>query len=162
MGENAMFPQSFHSANNPSNIVIGGWRDVEAALVEAMRTWLWFERRPRAFATDGPWREMRLLPSERYGHVPEPDDVRALERAVFNPTPDRDMIGRAERVTAWLLWVDERDRRLVMIAVRHMAAHGGRVPWLRIKRDMGVTWGAAGLARRYERALTRIARRLGA
>jgi hypothetical protein len=114
-------------------------------------------------ASDGPWGEMQLGFADRYNVF---DDARAagavIERAVFNPAPDRDMIARAEQAGRWLALIpDDGDRRLVVLAVEALGKGAACVPWTRLLARMGLTMGAAGLARRYDRVMKALAGVIG-
>ena len=141
--------------------------DVEAALVEAMRVWLWgSQRRGSPWAGDGPWHLFRPAFSERYNAH---DDLaakgdalaRAMAAAVSMPRPDRDMIDRAELAATWLsLVTDDIDRLVVVKVITAFAVGRKRAPWATILRQMGLTYGAGGLQRRYSRAIGHIVRHL--
>jgi hypothetical protein len=128
----------------------GYWsfEDVEERLVEAALLW---HRSPGGgkwpFAGDAPW---HLADRELYGPDVDKD-------APIRPLPlIRAEVARRDEASAWLVYVPERDRRLVCLAVVDKAKHG-RTSWTRLKKALGVRFGVDGLRRRYERAITAIA-----
>jgi hypothetical protein len=125
---------------------------VEERLVEAVHLW---RRSPGGgrspFATDGPW---QLVKAEFYGPDVDKD-------APIRPLPlRRREVAKRDEVSAWLLFVPERDRRLVVLAVTALASGFGQVPWMRLRKPMSVTLGADGLRMRYGRAIHTICKRL--
>jgi hypothetical protein len=122
---------------------------VEAALVEALQHW---RRMPGSggspFAADGPW---HLI-------VPDWNDWGAHDREAPMPRIPltRDQVSRMQAVSAWIMFVPERDRRLVVLAIRQLAAGAKRIDWIKIRKPMGVALGADGLRMRYSRAITAI------
>lgn len=144
--------------------------EVEARLIEAVRVFERMERTGPGWASDGPWRLMRMLRSERYSPV---DDAEAaawgVAEAIRSPRPDREMVARAEEAVSWLGLVNAADRPLVLAGVRALALGQTRVPWTRllVRPDLwrdpaarGVAT-ARGLALRYQRALRALAGRVG-
>lgn len=148
------------------------FKEVEQALVEAARLW-W--RTPdkigpsgrnilisgsggtgiqigMGFGKDGPW---ELADRDLYG--PDVDKDAPIRMAPLS----RAEVAVREAISAWLLWAPERDRRLVAVAVRQMAARGYKSPkFMELRRAMGIALGADGLRMRYNRAVTGIAREL--
>lgn len=127
---------------------------VQERMVEAVRYW-WRHVRDGGspFATDGPWHLV----------VPEWQDWGAHDRAGERPRLlplSREQIARMHEATEWTLWVAEKDRRLVALALRQLAAGRSRVSWRRLLRPMGVKRGADGLRMRYGRSLLRICEQL--
>ena len=126
---------------------------VEAALVEALQHW---HRMPGSggspFAADGPW---HLI-------VPDWNDWGAHDREAPMPRIPltRDQVTRMQTVSTWIMFVPERDRRLVVLAIRQLAAGAKRIDWIKIRKPMGVPLGADGLRKRYSRAITSICARL--
>jgi hypothetical protein len=125
---------------------------VEERLVEAMHLW---RRSPGGgswpFASDGPW---HLVKAELYGPDVDKD-------APLRPLPLRMAeVEERDQVSAWLLWVGDRDRRLVVLAVSALAKGHKQVPWMELRRPMGVALGADGLRMRYGRAIQTICNRL--
>lgn len=81
------------------------------------------------------------------------------ERPEARPLPlTRDEVAKRDATSEWLALVAERDRPLVVLAIACLAAGHKRVPWMRLKRQMGVRFGADGLRMRYQRALSTIAK----
>jgi hypothetical protein len=62
-------------------------------------------------------------------------------------------VAAMEEAFGWLDAVPVDDRKLIGLAITALARGEARVPWLRLRRPMGVTLGADGLRRRYGRAL---------
>ena len=57
-------------------------------------------------------------------------------------------------------FVPEADRRLVVLVLVCLAKGDKKVPWLKLKRRLGVPFGADGLRMRYSRAITQVAKTL--
>ena len=128
-----------------------GYDDVQARLVEAMQLCWQSEGGRWPFAGDGPW---HLVTRELYG--PDVDKDAPLPRLPLT----RAQVARRDEAIGWLALVPERDRRLVVLAVRELAKGSKRVPWRVLLPKMGLALGAAGLSRRYERALGALTQRL--
>ncbi len=125
---------------------------VEERLVEAVHLW---RRSPGGgrspFATDGPW---HLVKSDLWGPDVDKD-------APLRPLPlRRREVATRDEASAWLLLVPERDRRLVVLAVTALASGFSQVPWMRLRRAMGVTFGAGGLRWRYNKSIEGICKAL--
>lgn len=127
---------------------------VEERLVETVHLW---RRSPgdgrSPFATDGPW---ELVKREVYG--PDVDKDAPLPRLPLR----RSEVAARDEASGWLLIVPERDRRLVVLAVTELAKGAAQVPWMRLRRPMGLKLGADGLRKRYTRAIQAICQRLNA
>ena len=91
---------------------------------------------------------------DRYSVVNDETDTKIIERAVFNPKPDRAMIARAEEAAAWLGLVNDRDRIVVRLAIDYLADGWATVPWSRMKRRLAkLDVSPDALYRRYHRSL---------
>lgn len=125
---------------------------LQERLVEAIRCW-W--RMPGGgawpFASDGPWHLIRKQWEDWDARDPKPLKPLPLRRAEMRAM---------EEATEWLTMVPEADRRIVVLGLVELAKGAKRIPWARLLRPMGMTRGAGGLARRYERALAVLAMRL--
>jgi hypothetical protein len=62
-------------------------------------------------------------------------------------------IADMEEAFAWVLAAKPDDRRLIALAIGALARGDKRVPWMRLRKPMGVKLGAHGLRKRYERAM---------
>lgn len=150
-----------------------GWtaEEVERRLVEALRLW---RRSPGGgrwpFASDAPWhlmtRAVRIEAGERKGmdllRALQEDDARetAQWHGVDRPAPlSRDEVDQRDQASDWLRLVPEADRRIVVLALFDLM-RGQRVSWLAMRAQVGVKLGADGLARRYRKAIERIATHL--
>ena len=125
---------------------------VQERLVETVHLW---RRMPGGghwpFANDGPW---HLVKGELYGPDVDKD-------APIRPLPlRRAEVAAMEEASAWLEWVCERDRRLVVLAITALAKGAAQVPWMALRRPMGLKLGAHGLRKRYSRAIQTICARL--
>lgn len=127
--------------------------DVQARLVEAMLFCWQSEGGNWPFAKDGPW---NLVTRELYG--PDVDKDAPLPRLPLS----RAQMARRDQAIAWLAYAPEVDRRLVVLAVRELAKGVQRVPWLRLRKAMGMRLGAGGLQRRYDKAVGTIVRAVNA
>lgn len=139
------------------------FKQVEERMVEAMRLW---RRSPGGggwpFAGDGPWHLVRddgswqaewdhRANAHRQGYQEKP---RALPLSV-------EEVAERDRVSEWLRFVPERDRRLVVLALVQLASGAPHPKWSRIRLQLKEEIGARGLGQRYSRAITAIVRRLG-
>lgn len=126
---------------------------VEEQLVEALLLWRRMPDRERGWhAIRAFWPEMR-----RHNHFGDYADTEATPR----PLPlSRAEVAAMEAATEWMRFVPERDRRLVALALTRLANGAKQVPWMELKRAMGVEFGAHGLRKRYSRAITAIANEL--
>jgi len=66
-------------------------------------------------------------------------------------------VAARDQASDWLIYVPERDRKLVVMALGQLAGGKSRVSWMALRRPMGVKIGAHGLRRRYTRAIGGIA-----
>lgn len=124
---------------------------VQESMVEAVQLWWRMPGGGRSpYAKDGPWDLIRA----EWGDYYDPDARPRL------PPLSRADVARMQAAAEWLLWVPERDRRLVALALRALAGGAAQVPWMALRRPMGVRLGADGLRKRYGRAMTFIVRRL--
>lgn len=125
--------------------------DIEARLVDTMHLWWRMPGGGRSpYASDGPWELIRA----EWGDYADAD---ARPRM---PPLSRADIAAMQEASEWLLWVSERDRRLVTLAIAALATGAKQVPWKRLLRPMGLQRGADGLRMRYGRAISSIAARL--
>lgn len=129
--------------------------DVEQALVDVVELW---RRSPgqgggSPWAADAPW---DLGDQPLYG--PDVDKDVPLRPAPLS----RAEVGIRDAVSAWLLWVpDDATRRLITLAANQMACRGYKSPGFReLLHPMGLTLGADGLRKRYNRAIYAIAKNL--
>lgn len=126
---------------------------VQERLIVAMLLWRRAPDRERGWQTVRAfWPEMR-----RHNHFGDYSDEEATPR----PLPlTRSEVAEMNAVGEWLAFVPERDRRLVALAITRLANGAAQVPWMGLRRAMGVKLGAGGLRQRYSRAITAIANRL--
>lgn len=130
--------------------------DVEGRMVEAMRM-LWRDEPGRwPFASDGPW-HLFVHDRSEHGYL---DAVEAAAERIARQHErrrlTRDEMAEMEEAAGWLALVEERDRRLVVLAVRELAKGARQVPWRRLLGPMGLTRGADGLRKRYGRAMNKL------
>lgn len=127
------------------------FRDLEARLVEAVHLLWRIEGGTWPFASDGPW---HLI-------VKEWADWDARDAKPVRQGPlTRAELARLEEVGRWQAMIPERDRRLVVLAVRELAKGAASVPWMALRAPMGLALGAGGLRKRYERALGALCKRI--
>lgn len=133
---------------------------VQEQMVEAVRIW-W--RTPGRvgpgrgpYAGDGPWelmvREAWLGDYDARGGDGVSSDVPLRSAAMT-----RADVAARDQASDWLIYVPERDRKLVVMALGQLAGGKSRVSWMALRRPMGVKIGAHGLRRRYTRAIGGIA-----
>tara|TARA_B100000678_G_C18163575_1_gene484135 strand:+ start:195 stop:626 length:432 start_codon:yes stop_codon:yes gene_type:complete len=127
--------------------------EVEDRLVEAMRLCWQDEGGAWPFAGDGPW---SLIRKEWWDW--DARDAKALPRMPMS----RAQMARRDEAVGWLALVAEKDRRLVVLAVRELAKGKSQVPWRDLLAPMGKVRGADGLRMRYGRALNKLSVRINA
>lgn len=165
--------------NGEAGLVCGAepfwsYQSVQAALVEAVvLTWRSESSGRWPFASDAPWQLMTRAARAQAGEVKGMDLQRLLLEDDERET--RQWQGRERKraltaeevdwrdaVLAWLPIVPDRDRRIVVLAVRQLAAGRSQVDWLAVKRRIGVDIGRRGVGMRYSRAISAIAKALNA
>lgn len=135
---------------------------VNERLVEAMRLW------QRAPGKIGPGRGnpfARDFPAELITKETRAGDYDArggdLDAApIRTAAMTRAELELRDEASAWLVYVPAADRRLVIICLAFQANGASRIPWLEVRREMGIKLGAGGLARRYTMAITKICNQL--
>lgn len=142
---------SFSGGDPRGDLGLLSFGDVQERLVEAVHLLWRIEGGKWPFAGDGPW---HLI-------VKEWGDWDARDAKPIRQGPlTRAEMARLEETGAWLAMIPERDRRLVVLAVRELAKGAKVVPWMALRGPMGVTLGADGLRKRYERAVGALCRRI--
>jgi hypothetical protein len=140
------------------------WLDVERELVEAVRLhWrLPGQGGSWPFAGDGPWHLVNRV--DRAGSAmdvwrQEQDEaaLRSADRRLSSVPLTSDEVDWMEERLAWLLRVQDADRKLVELALKARAAGSTRIDWARIRSKLPIEVSKIGLYRRYSRAIQRIA-----
>ena len=67
-------------------------------------------------------------------------------------------VAEATEAFDWLDIIDPKDRKLIGLAIAALARGAKQIPWMHLRKPMGVTRGADGLRKRYERALGEVCR----
>lgn len=151
-------------AGRPFQIRKGGdlegfwtFRAVEERLVDALRCWRRASDPEARFGLGGKI-------SSLWGQVI--DDTALVDRAGWETEAPRPLplsradMARMTEASDWLAHVPEGDRRLVVNALAKLANGHAQVPWLKLKHQLGIKFGAEGLRKRYSRSLTLIANAL--
>lgn len=126
---------------------------VEERLVEAMQfQWRMPGDGGSPFAADGPWHLIVPDWGDLLARIEGGQSVGATLRIPLS----REQIARMNEAMGWLVHAPEGDGRLIVLAIRNLAAGRKQVPWTRLLRPMGVRHGAHGLRKRYSRAITAI------
>lgn len=136
---------------------------VQERMVEAMLLWRRAPDRERGWLTvRAYWPEISRQ-GWRVDVDGEHDEREADEKPDPRPLPlTRDEVAEMQLVGEWLGLVPEQDRKLVVYALAALASGRRRVPWLRLRRPLGVKLGADGLRKRYGAALAGICAALNA
>ncbi|SMF70602.1 hypothetical protein SAMN06295910_1905 [Allosphingosinicella indica] len=127
-------------------------------MVEAMRLWRRAPDRERG------WHHVKAMWPEimRHGFFGDGDGEvnHADPDARPRPLPlTRDQVAEMEAVGEWLgRHVDERDRRLVTLALAELAAGRRRIRWSALKPKLGDGISTRGLGMRYRRAISGVAK----
>jgi hypothetical protein len=125
---------------------------VQTALVDCLDLWRRTPERDRlGMKASGIWSQM-LQRIDAGDH-----DGRGADMVEPTPRPlplSRDEVRQRDAVTEWYLDIPKpEDRRLVAIAVGYLARGYQRVPWLKVKHQMRIKFGADGLRKRYGKAI---------
>lgn len=130
--------------------------DVEERLVEAMLVMKRLSDREAGWLrVKASWpdiiRERELGDYDARGYLGNSSDI------PLKPLPaTRKDIAMMEEAFAWVLAAKPDDRRLIALAISALARGEKRVPWMKLRKPMGVTRGADGLRMRYERAMRKV------
>lgn len=164
--------------------MLWSYDEVEGQLVEAVRlSWRLPSSGSSAFASDGPWHWLTQIvrASAAVGDRPgaaewevwrmeiEQQRLRDARNATrTSPLTSREVDWMESRL-AWLHLVPESDRKLVWVALVHIASNPGRISWRKIRarleenrRWREVSISNRGLGQRYSRSITAVARHLNA
>ncbi len=130
--------------------------EVEARLVEAVRVaWRMPDREAGWQRVKSAWpdilREAAAGDYDARGGALSSSDVPLRTSAAT-----RGEVAAMEEAFGWLKVVADDDRRLVALAIGRLARGDSQVPWLALRRPMGLTLGAGGLRKRYSRAIGRV------
>ena len=133
--------------------------EVEARLVEAVRvSWRLPDREAGWQRVRSAWPEiMREAAAGDYDA--RGGDLSSSDVKLRTAAATRGEVVEMERAFDWLTAVGDDDRRLVALAIGCLARGDKQVPWLRLRKPMGVVRGADGLRMRYERAIGKACRR---
>jgi hypothetical protein len=139
-------------------VPLWSWQQVEERMVEAMGHWRRSHDSEARFSLGGRISSIwRMAFTDKMALIEMAD----LEKEKLKPLPlSRGDMARMAEASEWLRFVAEDDRRLVVLALGKLASGHSRVPWLKLKRQLGVRFGAEGLRKRYSRSITRIANAL--
>ncbi len=127
--------------------------DVEERLVQAMLVmWRLSDREAGWLRVKAMWpdivREREAGDYDARGYLGNSDDI------PLRPLPaTRRDIGDMEEAFAWVLSAKPEDRKLIGLAIGALARGEKQVPWMRLRKPMGVKLGAGGLRMRYGRAM---------
>lgn len=128
--------------------------DVQERLVEAMLTCWRHPDRERAWQRIRSWWPdiRRHNANGDYGDTPD-----GASSAQLRPiAASRRDIAEMEEAFGWVDALSTEDRKLVGLAVSILARGRREISWSRLLAPMGMTRGAGGLRRRYERAIASI------
>lgn len=134
---------------------------VQERMVEAVRAW-WRSPGRVGPGSGGPYaRDIPAALIIRETNMGDYDDRGYLGTSSDVPLRPASMtraeVAARDVASDWMDYVPVDDRRLVGLALVALARGKASVPWMQLKREMGVVIGAGGLQRRYERALARVA-----
>lgn len=127
--------------------------DVEERLVEAMRVMKRLSDREAGWLrVKASWpdivREHEAGDYDARGYLGNSSDI------PLRPLPaTRKDIAEMEQAFAWVLAAKPDDRKLIALAISALARGEKRVPWMKLRKPMGVKLGAHGLRKRYERSM---------
>ena len=127
--------------------------DVEERLVEAVRVMQRLgDREAGWLRVKACWpdivREREAGDYDAHGYLGQSSDI------VVRPLPaTRRDVDQMEQAFAWVLAARPEDRRLIALAIGALARGDKQVPWMRLRKPMGIKLGAHGLRKRYGRAM---------
>lgn len=134
------------------------WQLVQERMTEALLLWRRSPDSDARFSLGGRissvWQQSI---DDRWALIDLVDLEAARPRAL--PLSRADM-ARMTEAAEWLRFVPEADRRLAVLVLTYLAKGEKKVPWLKLKRRLGVQFGADGLRKRYSRAITEVAKAL--
>ncbi len=141
---------------HPSIVGRMGFEDVEDRLVEAVRTCQRYPDRERG------WQRIRSAWPEISRDLLAGDydarggDGSSSDVALRSAAMTRQDVAEMEEAFGWLDAIDPVDRKLIGLAIGHLARGRREVPWLKLLPAMGLAMGSEGLRMRYGRAITAI------
>jgi hypothetical protein len=132
--------------------------DVEERLVEAMLVcWRNPDRERGWMRIRSAWPDVAAEPGDydaRGGDLAMPD-------AEIRPASlTRREVAEMEEAFGWVEVLKPIDRKLIGLVITALARGAKQVPWMQLRGPMGVTRGAEGLRKRYERAMGEVCRRV--
>lgn len=133
------------------------WQLVQDRLAEAMRHWWRSHDSDARFSLGG---RISSVWQQTWTDRADLALIEQLGMEIDAPKPlplSRADMARMVEASEWLAHVREEDRRLVVLVLVYLAKGERRVPWLKLKRRLGVAYGADGLRKRYSRAITDVA-----
>ncbi|WP_246623927.1 hypothetical protein [Sphingomonas colocasiae] len=131
--------------------------DVQGRLIEAVQcTWRMPDREREWHAVKASWPDYRHHTGFGDHDAFGPPNAAAMP---VQPKLTRKEMAEMEEAFAWLMAASEDDRRLIALAIRALAKGHERVPWMKLRRAMGVKRGADGLRMRYSRAMLKVCER---
>ncbi|WP_156361375.1 DUF6362 family protein [Sphingomonas sp. Leaf67] len=129
--------------------------EVEARLVEAVRvSWRLPDREAGWQRVRSAWPEI-MREASAGDYDARGGDLSSSDVKLRTVAATRGEVVEMEQAFGWLAAVADDDRRLVALAIGCLARGDKQVPWLRLRKPMGVTRGAEGLRKRYARAVGR-------
>jgi hypothetical protein len=132
--------------------------DIEERLVEAMLVcWRNPDRERGWMRIRSAWPDVA---AEAGDYDARGGDHASSDVAIRPASLTRLEVAEMEEAFAWLDPIDPVDRKLIGLVITAMARGAKQVPWMRLRAPMGVTRGADGLRKRYERAIGEICRRV--
>jgi hypothetical protein len=152
--ENSITGRLADEASDAGKRLFWSFDDVEERMVEAMDLWRRSPDRERGWLhVKAFWPEIRRsgvfqVVGNEIDHPEEKPELRPLP---LTRAQVRDMMETSE----WMAHIPERDRRLVAIVLAYKV-QGKKPQWLKIKKRLGIPFGAHGLRKRYSRAITSI------
>lgn len=133
--------------------------EVEARLVEAIRvTWRGGDRERSWLTVRCGWPEI-VREATAGDYDARGGDLASSDVRLRPASLTRAEVAAAEEALGWLGGVDGDDGRLIGLALRALARGEARVPWRALLAPMGLSIGAYGLSRRYQRAMARVVAR---
>lgn len=125
--------------------------DVEERLVEAMRVM------QRLADREAGWLRVKACWPDIVREDARGDyDARGVDMGPppLRPLPaSRRDVADMEEAFGWVMVVKPEDRKLIGLAVTALARGQKQVPWMQLRKPMGVKLGAHGLRKRYGRAM---------
>ncbi|MEG3177037.1 hypothetical protein U1872_12415 [Sphingomonas sp. RB3P16] len=132
--------------------------DVEERLIEAMLVcWRNPDRERGWMRIRSAWPDVAAEPGD---YDARGGDQTSSDVEIRPASLTRLEVAEMEEAFGWVDCLTPIDRKLVGLVISQLARGAKQVPWMKLRGPMGLTRGAEGLRKRYERAIGAVCRRV--